>query len=70
MIARNARLEAEWWHTANLLAQTYNLNRPQHKPAVDPYKFHPFAEKPKPRQATPDEIARLFGPDWHRHPIP
>lgn len=69
MIARDAKLEADWWHTANLLAQTYNLNRPSSKPAADPHKFHPFAKKPKARQATPEEIARLFGPNWNKHPI-
>lgn len=54
----------DWWHTANLLAQTANLNKAKHSPAIDPAKLNPFAPKPKPRQATPEEIAKLLGGDW------
>lgn len=54
----------DWWHTANLLAQNANINKPKHAPTVDPGKLNPFAKKSRPRQATPEEIAKLFGPNW------
>jgi hypothetical protein len=41
-----------------------NINRDKNKPPHEPAKFHPFAKKKKPRQASPEEIAALFGPDW------
>lgn len=59
--ARDARLEHDWWHTANLLCQQANINRDKNSPRQDVYRFHPFAKKPPPRQATPEEIRRLFG---------
>jgi hypothetical protein len=46
------------------LAQFYNANKPQSKPTAEPSKFHPFIKKPKPKQATPEDLKRLFGPDW------
>jgi hypothetical protein len=55
----------DWWHTANLLAQQANLNKAKHAPTTDPARLNPFAKKAKPRQATPDEIKKLLGPDWH-----
>jgi hypothetical protein len=55
----------EWWHTANLIATLVNIHRDKNKPAQDPSKFHPFAKKKPARQATPEEIAKLLGPDWH-----
>jgi hypothetical protein len=57
----------DWWHTANLLAQQANINRPKHSPATDPGKLNPFATKSKGRQATPDEINKLLGPDWQKY---
>lgn len=56
----------DWWHTANLLAQQKNINRAKHEPATDPGKLNPFAKKAKQRQASPDEIAKLLGPDWQK----
>jgi hypothetical protein len=55
----------DWWHTANLLAQTANLHRAKHAPSVDPRKLNPFTKKPRGRQATPEEIQKLLGPNWH-----
>jgi hypothetical protein len=49
------------------LAQFYNANKAPSKPHAEPSKFHPFTKKPKPKQATPEEIARLLSPDWHKH---
>ena len=57
----------DWWHTANLLAQNANINRPKHAPATDPGKLNPFAKRAKARQATPDEINKLLGPDWQKY---
>ena len=42
-----------------------NINRGKHKPAFKPHQFHPFAKKPAARQATPEEIKKLLGPNWH-----
>lgn len=33
---------SDWWHTANLLAMTANINRAKGKPAAKPADFHPF----------------------------
>lgn len=55
----------DWWHTANILAQQANINRAKHQPQTDPKKLNPFARKESARQATPDEIKQLLGPDWH-----
>ena len=55
----------DWWHTANLLAQQANLNKAKHAPSTDPARLNPFAKKAKPRQATPEEITKLLGPNWH-----
>jgi hypothetical protein len=49
------------------MAQVYNLNKSQSKPAADPGKFHPYVKQPKPRQATPEDLKRLFGSDWQKH---
>jgi len=49
-----------------LIATLANIHRDKHKPAADPSKFHPFAKKKAARQATPEEIAKLLGPDWHK----
>jgi len=54
----------DWWHTANLLAQQANINRPKHAPSTDPGKLNPFAKKKAARQATPEEIKKLLGPNW------
>jgi len=39
------------------------MNRGKGQPSKDPYKFHPFAKKPKSaaRPATKSDLARLFG---------
>lgn len=55
----------DWWHTANLLAQQANINKPKHSARTDPSKLNPFARKTKPRQATPEEIQKLLGPNFH-----
>lgn len=48
-----------------MIATLANIHREKHKPAHDASKFHPFAKKKAARQATPEEIAKLLGPDWH-----
>lgn len=57
----------DWWHTANLLAQNANINKAKHAPTTKPEKLNPFAKKVRPREATPEEIQRLLGPDWQKH---
>jgi hypothetical protein len=49
-----------------MLAQQCNQHRDKGQPIRKPAEFNPFARKPAPRQATPDEIRRLLGPDWHQ----
>lgn len=64
MAARDARLESDWWHTAQTLSQFYNANRGQGKPPIGPEKFNPFTKAtpvPK-RQATQADLDELFGP--------
>jgi hypothetical protein len=51
----------DWWHTANMMAQVANLHRDKHQTRIDPHKFNPFATPPKPRQATAEDLAQLFG---------
>jgi hypothetical protein len=48
------------------LCQTYNVNKSSTKPQAEPSKFHPFVKKKKPRQATPEEIEKLLGPNWNK----
>ena len=48
------------------MAQFYNANKSTTKPQADPIKFHPYAKKPAPKQATPDDLKKLFGPDWQK----
>lgn len=64
MAARDARLESDWWHTAQMLSQFYNANRGQGKPPIDAAKFNPFTKaKPIPkREATQADLEELFGP--------
>lgn len=57
----------DWWHTANLLAQQANLHRDKHKQPRPPIEFNPFAAKPKPRQASDEDLKRILGPDWRKH---
>ena len=61
--ARDGRLESDWWHTAQLLAQFYNANRTKGAPALPPAKFNPFArEVPvRKRAATEEDLRMLFG---------
>jgi hypothetical protein len=54
-------MEADWWHTEKILAQVYNFNRGKNKPPSDDYKFHPFAKKPPPREATKEDLEKIFG---------
>jgi hypothetical protein len=64
MAARDGRLESEWWHTAQLLAQFHNAHREKGKSPVDAARFNPFAkpvEVPK-RPATQEDLDMLFGP--------
>ena len=67
ILARDSRLKHQWWHTANLLAQQANIHRDKHSAKADPRKFNPFAKKPKPKQATPEDLERLFGKDWAKY---
>ena len=64
MVARDARLESDWWHTAQQLSQFYNANRGQGKPPIEASKFNPFTKaKPTPkREATQADLEELFGP--------
>lgn len=48
-----------------MIATIVNVNRAKHSPAKKPIDFHPFAKNKKPRQATPEEIKKLLGPNWH-----
>ena len=61
MMARDGRLESEWWQTAQILAQQANLNRGKGQPAIGAEKFNPFtqAKPPKPRRST-----SLNSPNW------
>jgi hypothetical protein len=61
--ARDGRLEAAWWQTAQLLAQQHNLNRGKGQPAVGAEKFNPFAKAApkKARPATEADLRMLFG---------
>lgn len=43
------------------------MNRAKHSPRVKPQQFNPFAKKAKPKEATPEEIQKLFGPDWQKY---
>jgi hypothetical protein len=63
-MARNSRLEMDWWHTANILAQQANLNRGKNSPSITADKLNPFATKKAARQATPEEIKKLLGDQW------
>jgi hypothetical protein len=49
------------------LAQQANINRDKTSPKTDPRKLNPYAKKPKPRQATQQDLERLFGKDWQKH---
>jgi hypothetical protein len=44
-----------------VLSLLYNVNRPANKPAAEPSKFHPFTPKPKPREVSPEEFAKMLG---------
>jgi hypothetical protein len=48
------------------LAQFYNANKSPTKPTAEPSKFHPFTKKAKPKEASPEDLKRLFGPDWQK----
>ena len=63
ILARDGRLESDWWRTAQLLCQQANLNRGKGQPAMSPEKFNPFAkEQPrKARPATEEDLRILFG---------
>ena len=49
------------------MAALFNVNRDRRKPAVDASKLNPFARKKAAHQATPEEIAKLLGPDWQKY---
>ena len=40
------------------------MNRGKNKPPFKPEQFNPFRKKAPPRQATPEEIKQLLGPNW------
>lgn len=48
-----------------MIATLININRNKHSPARKPADFHPFAKKKQARQATPEEVQKLLGPNWH-----
>lgn len=64
MAARDARLESDWWHTAQQMAQFFNAHRGQGKPPMEAAKFNPFTKaRPTPkREATQADLDELFGP--------
>jgi hypothetical protein len=64
MAARDARLESDWWHTAQQMAQFFNAHRGQGKPPMEAGKFNPFATtRPTPkREPTQADLEALFGP--------
>lgn len=41
----NARLEQEWWHTANLMALQINQNRRKGAPPVKPEELNPLVKR-------------------------
>jgi hypothetical protein len=63
ILARDGRLESDWWRTAQLLAQQANLNRGKGQPAVSAEAFNPFAREvpKKARPATEEDLRILFG---------
>jgi hypothetical protein len=64
MASRDARLESDWWHTAQQMAQFFNAHRGQGKPPMEAAKFNPFTKAPPApkREATPEDLEALFGP--------
>lgn len=61
----NARLEHDWWHTANLMALSINQNRKKGSKAVTPKELHPMeVEKRKraPTQMVGVEALKAFLP--------
>jgi len=46
-----------------VLCQFANAHRKKDQSAIEPYRFHPYAEKPKTkaRQATQADLDMLFG---------
>ena len=61
--ARDGRLESDWWHTAQLLAQFYNAHRAKGSQSMSPEKFNPFAKATptKRRPPTDEDMRMLFG---------
>ena len=61
----NARMESDWWHTANILALTINLNRKKGAKAVSPKDLHPMEvqkKKSAPKQMVGVEALKAFLP--------
>ena len=48
-----------------MICTLVNIHRGKNKPASKPEQFNPFAKQKAPRQATPEEIKKLLGPNWH-----
>ena len=50
-----------WNHTASLLAQTYNINRPKGKAALNPDQLNPYraAKEKKKQRLTTEKLMAL-----------
>ncbi len=59
-MARDARIEQQWTHTASLEALIANCHRSKNQQPYDVYHFHPYLKRP-PRTMTVDELRELFG---------
>jgi len=61
----NARLEQEWWHTANLMALHINTNRKKGTPPVKPEDLNPLVKrrsKPTKLEKVGVEALKMFLP--------
>ena len=61
----NAKLENDWWHTANLMALTINQNRKKGARAIRPDEIHPLMvqkKKKSPKKKVGVEALKAFLP--------
>ena len=43
----DGKMDAEWWHTANILCLHVNMNRKKNAKARQPHEFHPLHSRKK-----------------------
>ena len=61
----HARIEADWWHTANLMSLTINQNRKKGSRAITPKELHPMQvqkQKKAKKQIVGVEALKAFLP--------